>query len=201
VSVTILSPLSGDTVFSPVTVSVAYSVGSTSCVLTAAVGPYPDPNPPTVSGDGTIGPSITVPGTIPTVYTVTATTRPDEGSDSQSNVTVNPSDGGGGGMLMITSIAPDTTAPAPPKNKYIVQGMAKHTSAPVAAKVTCKAYQVDVATRQWTEVDSQDDTPNNGDWKVTLSYVKQAGFRYVARAIAYDAAGNVLGRCSMHNDK
>lgn len=205
-SVSILAPHDGDTVTSPVTVSVAYSVGSTSCVLTAAVGPFPDPSPPTVSGDGTISPSITV--TTPGVYTVTATTNPDVGSDSQPNVTVTVT---GGDFVTITDISPEPPPPPPPpmiqaaantaaKSKFKVKGKAKDQGTPIPNKITCKAYKVDVTTNDWTEVDSQDDTPSSGNWKVTLSYVKEAGYYYVARAFAYDGT-TPLGSFSMYNDK
>jgi hypothetical protein len=199
--VTILSPLDGDTVTSPVPVSTTYDITSGTTVLTASVGANADPSPPTVSGQGNAGASITVTVSAPTVVTVSASTNPDAGSDSQPNVTVLPSSGDP--AVRFLSIDPNPTSTPPPgaKNKYKVKGKAKHQAAPVAAKVTCKAFQVSVTTKQWTEVDSQDDTPNNGDWQVTLSYVKQAGFAYVARAIAFDAAGNVLGKASKFNDK
>jgi hypothetical protein len=204
-SVAILSPLDGDTVVSPVTVSTSYSFNSGTFTLTDSVGANTDPNPPAVSGVGVYNPAILVPVTVPTVFTVTAVTNPDGGSSSQANVTVTPP---GTDMVDIATI--DAVPPPPPaagaagpaaKNKFKVKGKTKQGSGPVPTKVTCKAYQVDVTTNTWTEVDSQDGVPNNGKWEVTLSYTQQAGFRYVARAFAYDSGGNLVGRFAKWNNK
>lgn len=87
-AVNILSPVSGDTVDSPVTVTVSYSVGSNTCALTVSIGQFTTPSPQTITGDGTYAPRITVPVHGPTPFTVTAVTNPDFGSDSQPNVMV-----------------------------------------------------------------------------------------------------------------
>ncbi len=207
-SVTILAPLDGDTVPSPVAVFTAFSFAAGSFTLGVQVGATAaPPPPPSVSGNGVLPSSVPVPTS--GNFTVTVNAGPTTGgSDSQANVTVNSI-----GIVQILNIAPalvpagpitpGPTAPAAqaaaaPKKKFDVKGKSKTSGTTVPAKVTCKAFQVDVATKTRTEVDSKDDTPSGGNWKVRLEFGKDPNFQYIVRAFAFDAGGNLLGSFTQH---
>lgn len=197
--VSILAPMSGDTVSSPVTISTYYTEAA-SCNISSDIGGYGNGSQPVTvpPSDGNLdsGPiTVTVPND--TEFIVNAASDvPDDPSDSQYPVTVTANDGPApiGG---ITISLPEMSGGAGAgKKKYKVDGEVAPGS--TAAYVVCQAIEVVVGpptTRTVVAAGSSNikAAGNKLTWSVSLEFTQNAGSSYVARALAYDMNQTLLG--------
>jgi hypothetical protein len=195
--VSILAPMSGDTVTSPVTISTSYTE-STNCNITSDIGGYGNGSQsvtvPPSDGDLDSG-SITVMVPSDTEFTVNAVSdAPDDPGDSQSPVTVT-ANGGPAPIGGITISIPEMGGGAGAgKKKYKVDGEVAAGS--TAVYVVCQAIEIVVGpptTRTVIAATSGNINPANNKWQVMLEFTQNAGASYVARAFAYDMNQTLLG--------
>jgi hypothetical protein len=185
---TILAPLSGDIVSSPVTVSYSYTFSSMTNV-TCYVGVDHD------GGTNLNGGPATNSGSVTTLLTGAQTVAIKSGLiplDHQDNVLITP----GPPPIGIGGISFTTTASS--TKTYTVKGSCDPNITPNLAFVVCLAIEIDPSTNTRTPVTVGFDVPTGTtkSWQVTLKVKTVAGMNYVARAFLFDVDFNKLGSFS-----
>jgi hypothetical protein len=201
-SVAILCPLAGDTVASPVGVTVAYDFTSGACSLTGTV---------TGSLPSTVGPfsnastaSFSLPTTSTGPASASATASPISGGSGMTAFTIG--SGGSTPPIIIETIDPILPPPPPPPP----QGGTALRMAPVAAAAPGKNYkakgsikgttivqvkyrvlQVNLTTLAWTVVVPYTAANINGNnWNVNnIAFNTAANCQYSLQVEGYDATG------------
>ena len=208
-SVTVLAPLSGDTVTCPIRVLAGYST-TAAFNMTCKVDVTPEiPAQPHGAGsDIHSSTDITVGASGSTGYVVRADGDNGAGSDSQSGVIVTSG---------TPPIATDTvTEPGPipvaggmrMKKKRKIDGTCNPTLSPPAAYVICRIYEIDVTTHFKAVVAAGADTVKEvgakRKWSVEVEFMMDLAdhtLQYVARTTAYDKDDNPLGVHTKHITK
>jgi hypothetical protein len=194
-SVTILSPLDGDTVVSPVTVTCGYHANA-SFTVESKVGANSDggkkvssPLPDGVADSN----AITVAAPSPPTFAVTAAPDDGSGGGTQNNITVLAAAAPlpVGGTITFPMAGMGMAGGAGGKTIHVDGVVAPGST---AEYVVVQVIEVNLATQKYTPVAAAADTvKDNGvgnppTWKVEFKFPQQVGFEYVARMFAFDKA-------------
>lgn len=209
-SVAILCPLAGDTVSSPVGVTVAYDFTNGACSLTATV---------TGSLPSTVGPfnnastaSFSLATTSTGAATATANASPITGGSSMTAFTIG--SGSGSPPVIIETIEPILPPPPPPpppggtalrmapavapaaRKNYKAKGSIKGAA---IVQVKYRVLQVNLATMAWSEVVPNTDAKVGGNnWQVNdIAFNAAANCQYSLQVTGYDAAGGRVSQFTM----
>ena len=182
---TLLAPLNGDTVCSPVTVSFSYNFSSITDV-TCYVGTDHDGGTPLNGGPATGSGSVTTGLTGTQQVAIKAGTTLLDHQDSV-NVTTGVAPIGIGGISVTTAGSATKT--------FIVNGMCDPNITPDVAFVVCFGVQIDPSTKTRTPIVVGFDVPAgaNKTWQISLKIKTVAGMNYSARAFLFDVELNKLG--------
>ncbi|MFO0801690.1 MAG: hypothetical protein U0791_01020 [Gemmataceae bacterium] len=201
-SVAILSPLSGDTVSSPVAVSVAYDFTAGACSLTTSItGSTPSTAGP--FSNASIWPfsfTTTTTGNV----TATATASPSSGGSNSVAFTIGT--GAGGPPIIIETIDPNPPPPPPPPpgplgmlgaaapmKDFKAKGSIKGTT---ITQVRYRVLQVNLGAISWsTVVPNTNANVGGNSWHInSIKFTPAAKCQYALQVDGLDASGNKVAQ-------